>query len=163
MWRASKQVGMIYRTFYQYPSQLTLLKMDLAHVQPLLVYASQLWDTPAPGGSSWLFGEGAKVWFTYVMQAMEKWLWEPVGMGWPSFTKTCWSIAKLCYLNKMLCGVIYALIFPLPSPGIWTPDFELFKIPCSFSRLQGLTLVSFLLPYLNYIMESFTSLGVWQS
>ena len=30
--RVSKQVGMIYKTFYQYDSQLTFLKLYLAHV-----------------------------------------------------------------------------------------------------------------------------------
>ena len=43
--KASKQVGIIYRTFYQHASWLTLLELYLAYVQPLLEYVSQLWDS----------------------------------------------------------------------------------------------------------------------
>ena len=42
--RASRQIGMIYRTFHQHSSQSTVLKLYLAHVRLLLEYASQVWD-----------------------------------------------------------------------------------------------------------------------
>ena len=36
VWRASRHIGMIYKTFYRHFSQVTLLKLHLAHVHPLL-------------------------------------------------------------------------------------------------------------------------------
>ena len=59
---------------------------------------------------------------------------ELVGVGWPSVTKNvCRSIAKLCYLNKMLCSVKHSSI-PLSKPRIMDSRFRNF---CDSMLLQA--------------------------
>ena len=112
--RASKQVGMIYRVFHQYASQLTLLKLYLAHVRPLLEYASQLWDPH----QKVLIDSLERVQKFGLRMSCKQWRSDYESLlAWavlPSL-KTRRSIAKLCYLNKMLRGVMHSSI-PLPEP-----------------------------------------------
>ena len=101
--RASKQVGMTYRTFYQYASQSTLLKLYLSHVRPLLEYASELWDPH----QKVLVDSLERVQKFGLRMSCKQWrsdyesllVWADL----PSL-KTRRSKAKLCYLNKMLRG-----------------------------------------------------------
>ena len=114
--RASKQVGIIYRTFNQYTSQSTLLKMYLATVRPLLEYASQLWDPHQKA----LINSLERVQKFGLRMSCKNWrsdyesllVWADL----PSL-KMRRSIAKLCYLNKMLRGTMHSSI-PLPKPRI---------------------------------------------
>ena len=65
-------------------------------------------------------------------------------LAWADFPllKTRQTIAMLSNQDASRC--LYTHLFFFQSPGIWTVDCEVFKIPCSSSRLQGLTLISLL-------------------
>ena len=125
---------MTYRTFYQYASQLTLLKLYLAHVRPLLEYASELRDPH----QKVLVDSLERVQKFGLRMSCKQWrsdyesllVWADL----PSL-KTRRSKAKLCYLNVVLC----THLFLCQNPGIWTLGFEVFKIPHSSSHLHART------------------------
>ena len=105
---------MIYRVFHQYASQLTLLKLYLAHIRPLLEYASQLCDPH----QKVLIDSLERVQKFGLCMSCKHWRSDYESLlAWANLPslKTRRSIAKLCYLNKMLRGVMHSSI-PLPEP-----------------------------------------------
>ena len=113
VWRASRQIGMIYRTFYQHSSQVTLLKLYLAHIWPLLKYVSQLWDPYQKEQIDSL----ERVQMFGLQIACKQWdcNYESL-LAWPDLPslKVRRIMAKLCYPAKMLHGVVHISI-PLPA------------------------------------------------
>ena len=149
--RASKQVSMIYRTFYQYANQLTLLKLYLAHVWPLLEYASQLLDRH----QKVLIDSLERVQKFGLRMSCKQWRSDYESLlAWadlPSL-KARRAIAKLCYLNKMLRGVMHSSI-PLPKPRIMDARLRSFQdsmLLQPFARTNNYKLFFFILTQLHY-------------
>ena len=81
VWRAFKQAGIIYRTFYQYTCQLVDSSENvpyLAHERLLLGYASLWWEQHQMVLNDFL--ESVQTLCEHFMQAVEKCLWELVGL-----------------------------------------------------------------------------------
>ena len=116
---------MIYRTFYQYASQWTLLKLYLTQVRPLLEYASQLWDPH----QKVLIDSLERVQKFGLRMSCKQWKSDYVSLlEWADLPtlKTRRCIAKLCYLNKMLRGVTHSSI-PLPKSRIMDSRLRSFQ------------------------------------
>ena len=97
--RASQQVSMIYRTFYQFSNSETLLRLYVTHVRPLLEYASQVWDPHKRA----LFDSLERVQKFGLHMSRKSWDCDYDDlMAWANLPllKTHTTIAKICYITK---------------------------------------------------------------
>ena len=118
--RASQQVGMIYRTFYQFSNSETLLWLYVTHDRPLLEYASKVWDPH----QRTLIDSLERVQKFGLRMSQKSWDCDYDDlMAWANLPslKTRRTIDKLCYIAKILHGAVH-LPTPLPSLGRWIPD-----------------------------------------
>ena len=111
--RASQQVGMICRIFYQFSNSETLLRLYVTHVRLLLEYASQAWD-PLQRTLDSL----KRVQKFGLRTSRKSWDCDYDDlMAWANLPslKTHRTIAKVCYIAIILHGAVHSPT-PLPKP-----------------------------------------------